>query len=374
MAWRAAVEDDVGRLSRLLAAAMRDAEVVVVTGGLGPTEDDRTREALAQALESPLVRDPAMVRHIESLFTARGRTPTPRQALQAERPEGSAWIPNPLGSAPGVLVVRDGLVLAALPGVPAEMRVMFETTVAPALAGRSRVALRRRTLAIGGRPESYVDDLVRDLYHAEGVETTILASSGTVELLLTATGADEAQARERLASVDDAMRARLGEDLIGADGETLASAVGGLLASRAQTLATAESCTAGMLGAAITAVPGSSAWYRGGFVAYADDLKTSLGAVPPELIHRHGAVSAEVARALAAGARALARADFALAITGIAGPGGGTAEKPVGLVYIALDDGGEGAVRRLDWPGDRELIRKRAVAAALDLLRRRLLA
>jgi nicotinamide-nucleotide amidase len=331
-AWRAAIEDDVRRISRLLGAAMRDAGVVVITGGLGPTEDDRTREALALALDTPLVRDAAMVRHIESLFTARGRTPSPRQALQAERPEGSTWIPNPLGSAPGVLVATDSLVLAALPGVPAEMHAMFEATVAPALAGRSRVALRRRTLAVGGRPESYVDDLVRDLYDTEGVETTILASSGTVELLLTASGADDAQASRRLATVEDAMRARLGIDLIGADGATLASAVGGLLAARAQTLATAESCTAGMLGAAITDVPGSSGWYRGGFVAYADDLKTSIGAVPAELIRRHGAVSAEVARALAAGARALAQSDFALAVTGIAGPAGGTAEKPVGLV------------------------------------------
>jgi nicotinamide-nucleotide amidase len=369
-AWRAAVEDDVQKIVRKIDDALAEARVVVLTGGLGPTDDDRTRDALASALQAPLVRDPAMAAHIDSLFTARGRTPTARQAVQADRPEGTEWIPNPLGSAPGILSLKDGTVLAALPGVPAEMRAMFDAGVAPALEDVPRASIARRALSIGGRPESWVDDTVRDLYAADGVTTTILASSGTVELLLTATGRDDAEARARLATVEAEMRARLGDDLFGADGETLAFAVGARLRRHGRTVATAESCTGGMLGAAITAVPGSSAWYLGGVVTYADALKTSFASVPPELIAEHGAVSEPVARALAAGIRTSTGASYGIGITGIAGPDGGTAQKPVGLVFIAIDDGGPGVLRRLDWPGDRELIRRRATAAALDMLRR----
>jgi nicotinamide-nucleotide amidase len=372
--WRAVVADDEHRIALLVRDAMAGAGVVILTGGLGPTDDDRTRTALSLAFEAPLERDPAMVRHIESLFTARGRVATPRQSLQAERPRGASWIPNALGSAPGILAVHDRVVVAALPGVPAEMRAMFDEIVAPRLAGMARSGIARRTLRIAGRPESSVDEAVRDLYDAPGVTTTILASAGTVELLLLSTGSDVREARAKLATVEAAMRARLGDDLFGADDETLASVVGGLLASRSRTVATAESCTGGLLGAALTEAPGSSAWFRGGVVCYANDLKTSLVTVPDTLIRAHGAVSEPVARALATGARRVCGADFGLAITGIAGPSGGTVDKPVGTVHLALDDGAEVRARKLDWPGDRELIRRRAVAAALDLLRRRLIA
>jgi len=251
---------------------------------------------------------------------------------------------------------------------------MFEASVAPRLAVLGGGALARTTLRIAGRPESWVDDLVRDLYGRPGTETTILSSAGTVELLLTARGPDAAGARARLAELAGTMRARLGDDLYGADGETLATVVSRLLATRGATLATAESCTGGLLGGALTEVAGSSAWFRGGVVCYADDLKTSLALVSEEVLSEHGAVSEPVARALAAGARRVCSADFGLGITGIAGPQGGTAEKPVGTVHVALADAGEGRAVKLDWPGDRDLIRRRAVTVALDLLRRRLLA
>lgn len=371
---RAAIDDDVLRIARLVRAAWDDAAVVLLTGGLGPTEDDRTREALARALDAPLTRDPEMADRIAGLFAARGRIAGPRQARQADRPVGSQWIDNPLGSAPGVLVETNGRLLAALPGVPAEMRAMFEASVAPRLAVLGGGALARTTLRIAGRPESWVDDLVRDLYGRPGTETTILSSAGTVELLLTARGPDAAGARARLAELAGTMRARLGDDLYGADGETLATVVSRLLATRGATLATAESCTGGLLGGALTEVAGSSAWFRGGVVCYADDLKTSLALVSEEVLSEHGAVSEPVARALAAGARRVCSADFGLGITGIAGPQGGTAEKPVGTVHVALADAGEGRAVKLDWPGDRDLIRRRAVTVALDLLRRHLLA
>ena len=373
-AWRSAVDDDVMRISRLIATAWEDAGVVLLTGGLGPTEDDRTREALAHAFDAPLSRDPAMARRITSLFSARGRVAGPRQWRQADRPRGAAWIDNTLGSAPGLLFERDGRILAALPGVPAEMKAMFDTSVAPRLASLAGGAIARTTLRIAGRPESYVDELMRDLYGTTGTETTILASAGSVELLLTARGSDAAEAQARLLSLAGAMRARLGIDLYGADDETLSVVVGRLLASRSATVAVAESCTGGLLGGALTDVPGSSAWFRGALVCYADVLKTSLAAVPDALLRTHGAVSEPVARAMAEGARAACSADFGLGITGIAGPGGGTADKPVGTVHIALADASAGRSVKLDWPGDRELIRRRAVTVALDLLRRRLLA
>jgi len=371
---RTAVVDDVARIARAVRAALVDASAVILTGGLGPTDDDRTRDAVAAALEVPLERDDAMAQRIAALFTSRGRTPGPRQVRQADRPRGALWIDNPLGSAPGLLVATEQSLLAALPGVPSEMRAMFDATVAPRLATMARGALAATTLRIAGRPESFVDGLVRDLYAWEGTETTILASAGGVDLILTARGNDAASARQRLSGLAGAMRERLGVDVYGSDHDTLAAVVGALLATKGATVAIGESCTGGLLGGAFTDVPGSSAWFRGGVVCYADDLKTSLAHVPETLLAAHGAVSEPVARALAAGARRVGSADFGLGITGIAGPSGGTADKPVGTVHIALADDGEGRAIRLDWPGDRDLIRRRAVTVALDLLRRRLLA
>ena len=367
--WRAAVDDDVSRISALARQALEHADVVVLTGGLGPTEDDRTREALAAALNAPLERDALMADRIVAMFTARGRIASPRQALQADRPRGASFIDNPLGSAPGILFEREGRLLAALPGVPAEMKAMFEATLAPRLAALASGALARTTLRVAGRPESYVDDLLRDLYDTAGTDTTILASAGSVELLVTARGGN---AEARLAALVAEMRARLGNDCFGADGDTLQSVAGRLLLAQGATVATAESCTAGLLGAALTDVPGSSAWFRGGLLCYADALKVSLALVPEQLLKAHGAVSEDVARAMAAGARRQCTADFGIGITGIAGPGGGTEAKPVGTVHIALADDREGRAVKLDWPGDRALIRRRAVNVALDLLRRRL--
>ncbi len=371
--WRAAVGDDVPRISGLLRAAARDADAILITGGLGPTEDDRTREAIATAFDVKLTRDAEMARRIASLFSARGRVAGPRQFLQADLPEGAAWVDNPLGSAPGLTLERDTCLVVALPGVPAEMKAMFDASVAPLLAARAGRSLARTTLRIAGRPESYVDDLVRDLYGAEGTETTILASSGSVELLSIARDADPVQARAKLARLSQAMRARLGVDVYAEGDDSLAAVVGRALMARGATVAVAESCTGGLLGATITDVPGSLAWFLGGIVCYANELKTSLVGVPPGSLAAHGAVSEPVARALAEGARRVCGATFGLGITGVAGPDGGTPEKPVGTVHIALADGASGRAVQLDWPGDRELIRRRAVTVALDTLRRRLL-
>lgn len=371
--WRASVQDDPRRIAALLTAAFADAAVVVITGGLGPTEDDRTREGVALALGRPLVRDESVVTRIEDAFRRRGRSPLPAQARQADRPEGAEWVDNPLGTAPGILFESDGRLLAALPGVPAEMTAMFEAGVAHRVARYAGPGLMRRTVRVAGRPESYVEERVRDLYATAGTSTTILASGGTVDLVVTARGAGPSEARARLDAFEGAVRSRLGSDVYGLDDETLAGAVGRLLHRRGETLAVAESCTGGLLGAALTDVAGASTWFRGGLVCYANDLKTSLAGVPEATLRAHGAVSEATARALAAGARRTCGADYGVGVTGVAGPGGGTPDKPVGTVHVALDDGGAGRAVLLGWPGDRDLIRRRSVAAALDLLRRRLL-
>jgi len=371
--WRAAVDDDAPRIARLVAAGMTDAAVVLVTGGLGPTDDDRTRAALARAFSVPLERDPEMERAIAERFRRHGRTAGPLQFRQADRPRGASWIDNPIGSAPGILFEHDGRILAALPGVPAEMKAMFDGTIAEHLARYGGSTLVRRVLRIAGRPESVVDEAVAVLYATPHTETTILSSAGSVDLVLTARGSAAGEADERVDSLASAMRERLGRDVYGTGDDTLASVTGRLLAERSATVAVGESCTGGLLGAALTDVPGSSRWFRGGIVAYADDVKSELAGVPAELIRAQGAVSEEVARALASGARRACGATFGLGITGIAGPDGGTPDKPVGTVHVALDDGGPGRAVRLDWPGDRDLVRRRAVAVALDLLRRRLL-
>ncbi len=369
----AVVGDAEPRIATAVAGALERAEVVILTGGLGPTEDDRTRAGLARALGVPLERDPERAAGIERRLGTKGHPANPDQFRQAERPRGARFLDNPVGIAPGLAAASRGSLLFALPGVPAEMRAMFELSVEPVLLARSRGVLRRRVLKVAGRTESSVDRLLRDLYTAPHVEVTILARPSGVELVLQAEGATPDEARALLERLDEAMSRRLGEDLFGRDDETLAAVVGAALLRRRHTLSTAESGTAGLLAAVVTEVPGSSSWFRGGLVLYADDLKTALGGVDARTIEQHGAVSAEVAREMARGVRERCRADHGLAITGIAGPSGGTEDKPVGLVHVGLADrDGEGDFRFL-LPGDRDLVRRRAVTLALDQMRRRLL-
>ncbi len=367
------VPDDVSRIAEAVSAGLRRSAVVLVTGGLGPTEDDRTRSGVARALGLPLTVDPEMRAHLETLVRSRGRVPTASHVRQAERPSGVDWIPNPVGTAPGLRVRAGHSTLFVLPGVPAEMKAMFELSVWPVLRDRSRSCLRRRTFKIAGRMESSVDAQLRDLYSTPGAEMTILAKPSGIELRVRVEGSSPDEADATLSDLGQRIEGRLGDDLYGRDDDTLPSVVGAMLRESERTVATAESCTAGLLSAAVTSVPGSSAWYRGGLVVYANDLKLSLAEVPEELIAAHGAVSAPVARALANGARTRCRADLGIGITGIAGPTGGDDEKPVGLVHIAVADADGVAESRSVVPGDRDLVRRRAVTIALDLLRRRLL-
>ena len=370
---RSIVVDDPGRIAARIREALGQVDVLLVCGGLGPTEDDRTREALALALAVQLERDEQRVAWLRRQFARRGFPFRDVQARQAERPRGSQWVDNPLGTAPGVRITRNGTTIVALPGVPAELKAMFESSVLPLLEARVRRTLVRRTLKVAGRAESSVDLQVRDLYGAEGVAVTILSGREGIELHIRAEGSEPAEAASRLATIEDELANRLGLDLYGRDDQSLPEVVGGLLGRSRRTLGTAESCTAGMLAAAITRVPGASSWFRGGLVVYNNALKESLAGVPARTIEQFGAVSEETVRALARGARRVCATDYGLGITGIAGPSGGSADKPVGTMHVALDGASGSSHWKANLIGDRSLIRHRAVTLALDRLRRCLL-
>ena len=368
---RVLVEDDPDAIEAHVRVAMERCDLVLVTGGLGPTEDDRSRGAVAAALGVPLERDVAVVEALRRRFESRGRRFEEHQARQADRPRGSRWLENPAGTAAGFLAEHDGRSVACLPGVPAEMRTMYEAELEPWLLGRGRGELARRTYKVSGRFESSVDRRVADLYTRPGVTLTILAGVRWIELHAVVTGSDPAEADARLEALDARIREQLGDDLFGIDDETLAEVVGRALRAHARTVATAESCTAGLLAAALTSVPGSSAWFKGGLVLYDDALKVRLGGVEASVIESHGAVSREVAVALAAGARDRCGADVGVGLTGVAGPGGGTADKPVGLVHLAMEDAVGTFHESFRFPGDRRAVRARTVAWALDRMRRR---
>ena len=360
------VADDMILLASVFQSALERGNVVISTGGLGPTEDDRTRAALAAAAGVSLVRDDVRLALLRGLFAARSIPFGPGQARQADRPAGAEWIDNPFGSAPGLDLRRGGGRLFALPGVPAEMKAMFDAHVAPAL-GTGRGVLHR-VLRIASRGEGTVDDELKDVYATPGLSVTILSHPGQLELHLRVVAGPEAQ--RTIATVEREVRARLGDAVYGADADTLASVAGALLAARGETVGTAESCTAGLLAAALTEPPGSSVWFRGGLIVYADVLKRSLAGVAAETLARHGAVSEAVAGELAAGARERLGADWGIGVTGIAGPAGGGADKPVGTVHIAIRGPRGERNRRYLFHGDRGQVRAHTVNAALDGLRR----
>lgn len=373
VAARVQIVDDTERLAACLRDAVRRSDLVLVSGGLGPTEDDRTRDALALAVDRPLVRDEERLAMLRRLFEERGRRFQPVQARQAGIPEGGTWIENPVGTAPGIELATGKARVFALPGVPAELKAMFRDHVEPRIAGLSRAVSASRTLKVGGRFEASVDAQLRDLYELPGIDATILAGREGIEVHLRAEAATRDEAIARLGEAERRISERLGNDVYGRDDASLPAVTGELLARRHRTVATAESCTAGLIAATLTDVPGSSAWFRGGIVVYSDDLKSSLAGVRPETLAAHGAVSEPVARELAEGAARRCGADFGIGVTGVAGPSGGTACKPVGLVHLAL--AGPGGVEhwRTQQFGDRKLVRRRTVNAALDRLRRRLL-
>jgi nicotinamide-nucleotide amidase len=372
---RSVVADDAALIESAFRSALGRADVVIATGGLGPTEDDLTREAAAAALGRALFRDPAMVEQLRARFARFGRVMAPVNEKQADVIEGATVLANARGTAPGQKVEAGGRLLFLLPGPPAEMTPMLEAYVLPAVREHARGAvLVRRILKIASMSESDVEQAVAPVYTTfTNPRTTILGGPGQVELHLVGEGRSAAEAEERVEALAAGIREKLPGRIYSEDGRELDEVVGALLRERSLTLAVAESCTGGMLCERLTRVPGSSAYLERGFVTYSNRSKTEMLGVDAGVIEAHGAVSEETVRAMAAGARRAAGAQVAVAITGIAGPDGGSADKPVGLVFVALDGAAGTRVRRLHFPGTRDRVRHQACQAALEMVRRGLL-
>jgi nicotinamide-nucleotide amidase len=373
---RTTVADDAKLLEGAFRNAIARAEVVIATGGLGPTEDDLTREALAAALDRVLERDPELVEELKQRFARYQRPMADVNLKQADVIHGATVMRNARGSAPGQRVDSGSTMIALLPGPPSEMLPMFEDQVAPVLAARvSGRVLRTRILKIASMSESDVEQVVAPVYTAfTNPRTTILGAPGQVELHLTAEGGSETEAQERIEALASGIRAALAGRVFSEDGRELHEVVAGLLIERGLRLALAESCTGGLLSARLTEVPGSSRFLDRAYIPYANTAKVEQLGIDPALIDEMGAVSPEVAQAMAAGARRKSGAGVSVAITGIAGPGGGSPEKPVGLVFIAIDGAAGTRVRRCFFPGERGRVRTQAVQAALEMVRRGLLA
>jgi nicotinamide-nucleotide amidase len=371
------VGDDRAALSAILRAALDRSDLVITTGGLGPTDDDVTREVVAAVLELPLIEDDAVLAGIRARFDRRGVAMPEINRRQAFVPRGARVLANVNGTAPGLWIDAGARVIVLLPGPPRELEPMFDAGVAPHLVSPDRPRhLRRRVLKITGRAESQVEEIAQPIYAplaggAVPIETTILAAPGQIELHLQATGPDVAVLDRRLEEATTRLAAALAPFVFSLDGRTLEAVVGDRLRERGWRIAVAESCTGGLVLGRLTDVPGSSAWVAGGVVAYANDVKTVALGVPAVLIEAHGAVSEPVAVAMAEGVRRRLGGDVGVSVTGIAGPGGGSAAKPVGTVVIAVNTTAT-EVRTFAFTGDREMIRRHATAAALDLVRRTL--
>ncbi len=373
------VGDNEERIAEVLREALERADAVIVTGGLGPTQDDVTREAVAAVAGVALRRDPAIERWLGERFARLGMGPMARMNLrQADVPEGARSIDNPRGSAPGLMIQIGGKPLYAVPGVPREMEGMLERVVLPDLAARAGEgrAIVSRTLRTAGVGESLLAERLTPLWEStgaagEGVTMAYLASPGEVRVRLTAVGATREEALARIAPVERAVREELGAVVYGLDDETLEQAVARLLGQRRRSLATAESLTGGLVGGRVTTVPGASDYYRGGVVAYATEAKVAVLGVDQKLLDEHGPASEPVAAAMAEGARLAFAADVGLATTGVAGPAEQDG-RPIGSVCLAVADAAGTVTSTIRAPGDRTQVRAWATTIALDLLRRRL--
>ncbi|MFZ1919195.1 MAG: competence/damage-inducible protein A [Terriglobales bacterium] len=377
--FKSIVGDERESLTAATKLAMRRSDIIIFSGGLGPTEDDLTREAVAEALGLTLTRDPQIMAKLEERFAKRGYKFSPNNAKQADVIANAVVLSNSLGSAPGQWISgkydQHERIVILLPGVPYELKVLFEGECIPRL--RTKVPVQHiaiRTLKMAMIPESQVDARVAPIYKTyTDVETTILAGGGEIQLHLRCRKDSEAEAEARVEELAEKIEDEMGDTIFSRKGETIEQIVSYLLQMRGMTLATAESCTGGLLAQRITSLSGSSRYFLGGAVVYSNELKTQFAGVPKALIDKHGAVSREVAQALAEGIRKRCLSSYGVGITGVAGPTGGTEQKPVGLLYVALAaEEGTQVVER-NFPGDRARIRQFATEQALEMIRRALL-
>ncbi len=377
--FKGVVGDNLAQLVAAAQHALFRSEILIFSGGLGPTEDDLTREAVAEALGLPLRRDNEILAAIERRFAARGWKMSPNNAKQSDVLEGAAVLPNPNGTAPGQWLSGkfDGRerIIILLPGPPHELKALFDAECRERLRAKLPPAfLATRVLKVAMLGESLVDARVAPIYKRfADVQTTILAGAGEIQLHFQARASSKEEAQNRVDEAADAVEQELDDAVYSRDGESLEQIVGYWLQMRNATLAVAESCTGGLLGERITSVAGSSRYFAGGAIVYSNAVKTELAGVPADMIERHGAVSREVAAALAEGIRYRCEATLGIGITGVAGPSGGTPEKPVGLVFHALASASGTEVIERNFPGDRKRIRWFATTLALDMVRKKLM-
>jgi nicotinamide-nucleotide amidase len=369
------VGDDEAILEESLRDALRRSEVVISTGGLGPTEDDITRKVFARVTGRQLKLDFEVLEAIRKRFESRGYQMTPNNERQALILTGGKVLPNPNGTAPGIKLDQEGKLIVLLPGPPRENQPMFDDYVMADLERMSRgLRIVRRILKVTGLGESALDDIIAPIYKEyTNPSTTILFTDSEIEIHLTASADTAARAEEIIEELTDKLEEKLGYYLYSTTGESLEEVVGHRLRLKQFTIATAESCTGGLVAERITSVPGSSDYFVGSVVSYTNEVKSSLLDVPEETLAREGAVSGEVAEAMARGVKERTGATIGVSVTGTAGPGGGTDAVPIGTVYIGLADDVVTSNRRLVLPGDRHLVRWRASTAALEMVRRRYL-
>lgn len=372
--FKTVVGDDAERLAAVFRAALERSELIILMGGLGPTEDDINRRVVADVLNRPLHEVPEVLERIAARYARTGRKMPAINVRQALVPEGAEWLPNKNGTAAGIWIEHEKKIIVMLPGPPRELEPMFDVQCMPRLQGLvSGEQIRTRVIKVAGLPESEVDERIAPIYKPySNPSTTILSTGGAIEVHLRAHASTREQADAMLDELTDKIEPALGDNIFSTGGETLEEVVGMYLVMKQKTLATAESCTGGLLSERLTRVPGSSEYFLGGAVCYSNELKSRFAGVPPKLLETHGAVSRPVAQALAEGIRLRTRASIGIGITGIAGPGGGTPEKPVGMVFIAIADERGTEVREFRFPGDRERIRLLSSQFALEMLRRRI--
>ena len=375
-AFKTVVGDDEKDMEEALKRAMARVDAVIITGGLGPTEDDITRKVVAKITKKRLVLNEEALTAIRTRLAGRGKDVLAVNDRQALIPAGTRLLPNPAGIAPGFYIDEGGPFVAVLPGVPREMRAMYSESLRPALEQRfgGKSFIRRRVLRTCGISESAVNQAIQDILRRNEPKVGLSVKETGVDVRIIARASSGEQAQALVDRTESAIREKLGDAVYGVDGVELEEVVGALLKQRRLKIAVAESCTAGLIGARITNIAGSSEYFERGAVVYSNLAKTEMLGVPVDVIERHGAVSSEVAAAMAQGIKQAARTDLGLSVTGVAGPGGGTDKKPVGLVYTALasSQGTKTAEYRL--LGSREQIRMRASQMALDMVRRYLIA
>lgn len=370
------IGDEWEGLIQLLRQAIERSDLIITTGGLGPTADDLTKETVATVLGLPMVLDKSSLETLQETYRRRGMAMPESIVRQAYFPEGSRILPNTQGTAPGALIEKGDKIIAMLPGPPAELAAMFECSIAPYLFKKVKTGkvAKYKVFKLNAISESAAYELLKDLEDRDNLRIAFVARPGEVHvrIMALATGAEEAE--KKLAELSEKVRCRLQDYIFGYDGEILEETVGKLLTAQGQFIAVAESCTGGLIAARLTDIPGSSAYLKGGLIAYSNEVKNKILGVPLNILDHYGAVSEQTATAMAQGVRKLIGSDLGLAVTGIAGPGGSSPAKPVGLVYISLAAGDGASCREFRFPGYRASVRRGTVNAALNMVKQYLLA